>query len=150
MVLFPVGDLKFVRLLLLVLEAIVTYGLRACTMPSLQVFPWPEYTHIGVVSFTTIVHVTGASPFSAGVNPEKKPPSTGWQGVSSDVWMTEWFYASLASRHLGATLSCRGKEESYPRKEMVCNGISFLHLYCLGIKLISVLSYRYIMLRCFC
>jgi hypothetical protein len=42
-----------------------------------------------------IVHVVGAAVLleAVGVNPEKKPPSLGWQGLSKDDSDTEWFYS---------------------------------------------------------
>jgi hypothetical protein len=41
-----------------------------------------------------MVNVMADSP-SVGVKPEKKPPSAGRHGESSDVCVAEWFYVVL-------------------------------------------------------
>lgn len=71
----------------------MAYALMALTMPFWQWSAWAQYTQMGAVSLTVMVKVVALAlvGLTVGVNPEKKPFSNGWHGLSKDACTTEWF-----------------------------------------------------------
>ena len=56
-----------------------------------------------------------------GVNPEKKPPWSGWHGSSKLDWTTEWFCQPLSTMLLSRPSAGEG---SYFGKEAICDGVA--------------------------